>query len=133
MLARAWVGLPNSSDQAVNNVKTGQIRLHNKEYILIPVISLRPTVEFSTAEWWFLLKTIRGPLLSLSYVFSGDRHHFWAVAFGVAAFMQANLQDDFALSFLAATPTDNVTWFRRMPLLTYTEVMAQYTCRRALG
>ena len=62
--------------------------------LLIPVVGLRPTVEFETANVWILLSNLRGPLLGTVYLFTSDRHHAWGILFGFAAFVQASLQNE---------------------------------------
>jgi hypothetical protein len=134
MFASAWAGPPSDAYQAIEELQRGQTRKHvlgDLQYLVLPVISLVPTVDYGTFEWWMFLSNARGPLLSMSYVFSGDRHHIWAVVFGIAAFVQASMQDHIARSFITNTQTFYVNWFRRMPDLVYNEELLPW--RRTLG
>lgn len=108
---------PENGQEAVEDIKFGGTRLlheNNTEYLLVPVMSLAPTVSFDTAQWWFIVRRFRGPVLTCNYIFAADTDHRWSVAFAVCAFIQASLQDDSAGVFLPNTQTYEVNWFRRM-------------------
>jgi hypothetical protein len=92
-------------------------------------MAFMPTVEYSTAEWFFLFTNVRGPLLAIGSLITTDTHHHWLVAYGIAAFAQASLQNAYAKSFLAEATPYEVNWFRRLPNSDYREEFQQYRMR----
>ncbi|KAH7073149.1 hypothetical protein FB567DRAFT_537169 [Paraphoma chrysanthemicola] len=127
-LNRATAGPPTSAHEAVRNVATGHVR-KNDNTLLVPVMAFMPTFEYSAAEWVFLLTNLRGPLLTMPYVMAADPHHRWLVAYGIAAFAQASLQNAYAKSFLAEAKPYKVDWFRRLPYDNYREEFPRYRMR----
>jgi hypothetical protein len=125
---RATNGPPTSAHQAVHEVATGHVR-RNGNTLLVPVMAFMPTVEYSTAEWFFLFTNVRGPLLAIGSLITTDTHHYWLVAYGIAAFAQASLQNAYAKSFLAEATPYEVNWFRRLPNSDYREEFQQYRMR----
>lgn len=127
-LNRATTGPPASAHQAVHEVATGHVR-KNGNTLLVPVMAFMPTVEYTTAEWFFLFTNLRGPLLTISYLITTNPHHRWLAAYGIAAFTQACLQNAYAKSFLAEATPYEVNWFRRLPNDNYPEEFPQYRMR----
>jgi len=114
-------------DIALDDLASGYVRKHNDD-LLIPVMVLRPTLEFEAASWWFLLSPLRIPLLSLSYYFGSDIQGQWLAAFGALAVAQAWLQGTFAKRFINYAIEKNIPWFRRVATHTYTDEFVGYRC-----
>lgn len=121
---------PGDGKKAVEDIKFGYTRvlqMEDAEYLLVPVIKLTPTLSYDKAQWWFIARRFRGPLLTCSYLFAGDTDHRWSVAFAICAFVQASLQDDSARVFLTNTKTFEIHWFRYMEGQMYPEEYLPYS------
>ena len=126
----ALTGHPINAEMALDDLRSGRVRLAQLDGIdtlLVPVMSLRSKMGFEAAQWWFILRRFRGPALTCSYIFAGNRSHQWAITFAICAFVQAILQDDVARVFLSHTQPYEVNWFTRVKDMDYTEIYAPYT------
>ncbi|MCJ1401566.1 hypothetical protein MMC11_004782 [Xylographa trunciseda] len=116
--------LPPIDGASVDDVRQGRVRLltkDGKEYLLVPVIALQPLVGFDKAQWVFIARRFRGPLLTISWFAEGSLNHTWSVAFAICAFVAAALQDDVARVFLVDTKTYSVNWLRLLDNHDYPE------------
>jgi hypothetical protein len=127
---RALADPPASAYQAVEDVATGRVRKLEKQ-LLIPVMAVKPFIEFDAAAACLSLTHFRAPVLAVSYYFTIGVDHKWVVAFGIAAFVQACLQHAFTNAFLSVASPYEVFWFRRLPVQVYTEEFVPY--RTTLG
>jgi hypothetical protein len=136
-LGATWVHLhdlalndgPTSALEAVRDVSTGRVRKRENE-LLIPTISLWPTVEFQAANWLSILTPLRTPLMAASYFFIQNAPYKLEIAYSVATFFQACLQRAAIDMYLSEVGTYDIIWFRRLPM-EYTEELVDY--RKVLG
>ena len=118
---------PTSAFQAVEDLATGRVRkLPNQNQLLVPVMAVRPSIEYDTASAWLSITHLRSPLLTISYFFTQGVDHRWMVAFGIAAFVQASLQNAFAQALVSAASPYEVFWFRRLPTQIYEAEFTPY-------
>jgi len=122
-------GAPTSSSEAVCDVLTGQVRKRGNE-LFVPVVTLKPAVEFRAASWLSILAPLRAPLMAASYFFIKNSPYELEIAYIVAIFFQACLQRAAIDLYLSDVATDDIIWFRRLPM-EYIEELVEY--RRVLG
>jgi hypothetical protein len=120
---------PTSPSEAVRDVLTGRVRKHGKE-LLVPTVALKPTVEFRAASWLSILTPLRAPLMAAGYFFIKNSPYELEIAYIVAIFFQACLQRAAIDLYLSDVATDDIIWFRRLPM-EYMEELVDY--RRVLG
>jgi len=120
---------PSSPSEAVHDVSTGRVRKHGKE-LLIPTVALKPSVEFRAASWLSILAPLRAPLMAAAYFSIKNSPCELEIAYFVATFFQACLQRAAIDLYLSDVATEDVIWFRRLPM-EYTEELVNY--RRVLG
>jgi hypothetical protein len=120
---------PTSSSEAIRDVSTGRVRKCGNE-LLVPTLALKPTVEFRAASWLSILAPLRAPLMAASYFFIKNSPYKLEIAYSAATLFQACLQRAATDLYLSDVATDDIIWFRRLPM-EYMEELVDY--RRVLG
>jgi hypothetical protein len=126
LMTGALRGPASSALVAVQDLATGQVRREDED-LAIPVMALKPWVEWNTASWCFMLTNLRAPLLALSSTFLQASHFNWMVAHACVVFAQAILQDKLSRMFLSAAEPREIFWFRRLPNRHYIDEVKGYT------
>ena len=128
---RALKGGPRHSGDAIGDLATGHVRQHGTGSLAVPVMSVRPTVEFARAQAFFMWSWLRGPILSCSYFLNAGIEPHWVTAYAVSALVQARLQKSIAQYFLTDAVPYQIVWFRKLPTCLYEEEVEEY--RRELS
>jgi hypothetical protein len=121
-----------SATEVLDEIVAGEVRKDSRS-LLIPVLSFTPAIEDPGAEKVFAFTHLRALLLSLVYFMSADIHVWWLIAYGVAAYVEASLQNIYAKDFLKEAKPYEVNWFRRYPDLTYPAELPEYRVKLDVG
>jgi hypothetical protein len=102
---------PPSAEIALYDLQRGTARRLSREsadrVLLVPVMSLRPQVEYEAAKFGYLLMLSRLAILSIP-AFTPNIPHNFALGYACAALAQAHLQKSYAAEFVRTTATTSI-------------------------
>ncbi|KAK6522173.1 hypothetical protein TWF281_002740 [Arthrobotrys megalospora] len=114
-------GKPANCQEALDDIQRGRVRRDDDGAFAVPVMAVKPLVEFNMANWLLFYNPLRQIFLSACGIAFEIRPE-WAIAYAAVGIFQAHLQKVLVEKLLGDAQTTHVHWFRRLPGYEYKEI-----------